>query len=64
VSLSLYLLHFEYFFIPIHTFPDPDEGLLDPQLWRKEKLEEENLEEGEGGRLYPLLDSTYHRQVR
>jgi hypothetical protein len=45
-------------------FSDPDEGLLDPQLWRKEKSEEENLEEGEGGRLYPLLDSTYHRQVR
>ena len=46
-------------------FSDLKEGLLDPStLWRKEELEEETLQEGEGERLYPLLDSTYHRQVR
>jgi hypothetical protein len=43
---------------------DLKENLLDPTAWRKEELEEETLQDGEGERLYPLLDSTYHRQVR
>ena len=51
-----------YFFL--YIIPDLKEGLLDPRaIWRKDELEEETLQEGEGERLYPLLDSTYHRQV-